>query len=226
MYTLRDPIVDAPTANLGFRWPEHTETPYPSPAHYTVTDVCLKKAPAYTIGEKTSGKATCFPDIVKRDKNGGVDDRSPGPAHYTITKRFADNDKPAHSIGKMGRSARKFSESVPGPNHYRIAVKHRPDAPKAPAHSMARRFDEPRYKIVGPGPAAYHPTPPKNYDLSCSMTKRPTDRKQFVTPAPNAFRLETGQSAKGINNGPKATLKSRASPFVYSGLAKTRLLEG
>ena len=47
---------------------------------------------------------------------------------------------------------------------------------------------------------------------------------EFNTPAPNAYCLSHGQTAKGPSQGPTATLKSRASPYVYSGLQKGNML--
>lgn len=37
------------------------------------------------------------------------------------------------------------------------------------------------------------------------------------TPAPNAYKICKGQTSKGVYSGCSASLKSRASPYVYSG---------
>ena len=47
---------------------------------------------------------------------------------------------------------------------------------------------------------------------------------EFITPAPNAYPLAQGQTAKGTSRGPNPTLKSRASPYVHSGLQTGKVL--
>ena len=37
-------------------------------------------------------------------------------------------------------------------------------------------------------------------------------------PAPNAHRIETGQTETGIYTGNEFTFKGRQSPYVYSGI--------
>ncbi|CAH1782578.1 unnamed protein product [Owenia fusiformis] len=186
------------------------EGPHPSPAHYTINKVSLKKAPAYSLR-------------LRLKYHAGEDcSTNPAPGEYCKIKKFTDNDGPAYSMGKRGRSAKN---DVPGPNHYSAAkCTVPPNAKKTPSFSISKRFEAPDSKKNSPGPAAYSVKPPQQ-GPSYSMTKRPKSKKKMNTPAANSYCLKFGQNVKGLHTGPKATLKSRASPFVYSGINKQQIVE-
>ncbi|XP_028407861.1 outer dense fiber protein 3-like [Dendronephthya gigantea] len=116
----------------------------------------------------------------------------------------------------MGNRRRNVTNEYPGPNHYNITIPCKPNARKAPEFSMGQAKKEVS-DSSGPGPAAYCPKVKKT-DQGYSMSSRPRPLKTIKpTPAPNAYKICKGQTSKGVNNGCSASLKSRASPYVYSG---------
>ena len=44
----------------------------------------------------------------------------------------------------------------------------------------------------------------------------------FQTPSPNEYNIQQGQTRHGRFTGPQASLKGRASPYLYSGFSDPR----
>ncbi|XP_013384875.1 uncharacterized protein LOC106154883 [Lingula anatina] len=209
MYTLPNIICQSPTAKtLAYRWFEIKEAPQPSPAHYSLTDTNLKRSPAYTCAKRTSGNCFLPYELF-----------APGPGSYDPNLKYTEYKAPAFSVRERAKSPK---HQVPGPAHYSIKLLHKPDAKKAPGYTMAQRFEPPCSK-VSPGPAAYSPKV-KDEGPRYSMTKRHQFIKKFETPSPNAYRPKSSwKSRKGRGFGQPVTLKSRFSPYVYSGFCTKQL---
>ncbi|XP_033105507.1 uncharacterized protein LOC117107827 [Anneissia japonica] len=206
----------------------------PSPNAYIMRDLMTySNAPAHSMTYKpfenthafSCGRhcKPCFPDILEYPDV--VKDNTPGPGAYHRPRKFTDNDRPAYT---MKGPAKSKTNEVPGPNHYDISVSHRPDGKSAPRFSMAKRCTKPVIKNDNPGPNVYNPRADTNDGPSYSMTKRPKQMRLKPSPAPNSYTVGTGQTSKGHYTGPKATFKSRGSPYVYGGYAlqaSVRLLQ-
>lgn len=209
-YAVLSRLGEGPKHSMTYREFERKISPKPSPASYKPNLNNLEKEPDYSC------RKVCppvFPDILNYPKHSLMKNRIVGPGTYVSHSTFSSNDKPAYSMGK--RLSPKKNET-PGPASYDIKQNARPDAVRAAAFSMGVRIES-RKKSVGPGPAAYNPklkTSAPQYSMS-SRSKKQTCSK---TPAPNSYWIKSGQNNHGISNGPKATLKGRPSPFVYSGL--------
>ena len=210
LYSLPDKILDAPSAPMPYRWVEPQERPHPGPDVYSITKCDLPNAPDFSMRKHTR---PCFPDILHYPLISNEQPRVPGPGSYEEQRNLSENDKPKFSMRKI---TKKPQSSVPGPNHYHIQVTSKPDAKTAPAFSMGKRLSAVDSRQT-PGPAAYYPSP-SYAGTGYSMTKRPKATKKFVTPAPNAYPNHCGQTRTGVFRGAAATLKSRGSPYVYSGI--------
>ncbi|XP_077977745.1 organic cation transporter protein-like [Glandiceps talaboti] len=211
-YMLPDSIRRKPTALLTHKPFELKEETKPGPTVYQLNGKTLRTAPIFSCRKQCK---PCFPDILNYPNE--VKEISPAPGSYHRPKKFTQNDNPSFSMGKR---AKNWKNEVPGPNHYDIATPHRPDAKKAPSFSITGKF-RPIEKHDSPGPAAYFP-PPISDQPRYSMSKRHTGGSfKSSNPAPNAYIIGNGQTAKGVYSGGHATLKGRASPYVHSGLAAT-----
>ncbi|XP_070558598.1 uncharacterized protein [Ptychodera flava] len=215
-YNLPDSIRRRPTATLTYKPFEPNEAAKPGPTHYELNDKTFNKAPAYSCRK---GCKPCFPDILHYPRE--VKDVTPAPGHYHKPGKFTDNDNPAFSMGKR---ANHVKNEVPGPNHYNIVTPHRPDAKKAPSFSITAKF-RPIEKNASPGPAAYFPKPIADQPRYSMSKRHSAGTFKCSNPAPNAYIVKTGQTAKGVFKGACATLKCRASPYVYSGFTTTVRLQ-
>ncbi|XP_038054032.1 uncharacterized protein LOC119726447 [Patiria miniata] len=220
-YILRDPLrySDAPVASVTYRPFSPTLKTWPSPAHYKPTDATLPKSSTFSCRKFCK---PCFPDILKYPAH--APDTTPGPGTYHSPRKFTDNDYPAFS---MGSRPKPKTNDVPGANHYHIRVSHRPDGKKAPEFSMAKRCYPP-HKNENPGPTVYNPPIDTNDGPKHSMSKRWDARSKTAHPAPNSYDIAKGQTSRGRFTGPLATVKGRASSYVYPGYAlqnSARLLD-
>ncbi|XP_033646287.1 sperm-tail PG-rich repeat-containing protein 2-like [Asterias rubens] len=211
-YTLRDPLKNskAAFASITYRPFSPTLKTWPSPAHYKPSDGNLPKASKFSCKKFCK---PCFPDILQYPVQ--ALDPTPGPGTYHSEKKFTDNDNPAYS---MGSRPKPKTNDVPGANHYKIRVNHRPDGKKAPDFSMAKRCYPPN-KNENPGPTVYNPTLDTNDGPKYSMTKRWSKTTKKASPAPNSYDVTNGQTRKGRSTGPLATVKGRASSYLYAGYA-------
>jgi hypothetical protein len=181
----------------------------PSPSQYSPSKVTMKRSASYSCRQACR---PCFPDILNYPEFSPM--QNPAPGTHSINRDFSKNDGPAYSQGKL---LKEPQNEVPGPNHYHIKVPCRPDSRRAPEYSMAKRLERPQSSSSqGPGPSKYLPRP-KSGAPSYSMTARQAAKNATTTPGANAYSITTGQTRFGKFCGQAATLKARASPFVYSG---------
>ncbi|KAJ8046279.1 hypothetical protein HOLleu_04900 [Holothuria leucospilota] len=211
-YSLRDFVAfnDAPIPRVTYRPFEHSLKQWPSPAHYKPSTTDLPQAAKFSCRRDCK---PCFPDILNYPVKAKC--YTPGPGTYHKVKKFTSNDSPAYSMGKRARDRKT---DVPGPNHYRISLPHRPDAQKAPSFSMSKRCFPPQ-KQESPAPTKYQVPLDTNETPKYSMTKRPRSSKKSNIPAPNAYYITTSQTNRGTHPGTIVTLKSRGTSYVYSGYA-------
>ncbi|XP_062583616.1 uncharacterized protein LOC134245331 isoform X1 [Saccostrea cucullata] len=178
----------------------------PGPTDYTLTKANLRKTPMFTNRQKTKPS---FPDSLNYTPKDSVD--LPGPGSYSTRKKFSANDSPAYKIGE--KLQEKLNEN-PAPNKY----EYEKGVPEGPAFSMGKRFDIPDSRL-SPGPATYSPQ-----DLpgapKYSMTGRHPSSKVEEGPGPNAYNLQHDQHTEV-----GTSLKSRASPYVYSGFQTNKFME-
>ncbi|XP_071509561.1 uncharacterized protein [Diadema antillarum] len=219
-YFLRDLIKnsDAPTALITYRpFESDADGIGPSSTHYTISDKTLRRAPRYS-----------FRGICKYPVTQLKPEDTPGPGTYLRPRVFTDNDAPAYTMRRRTTQVNDSVPSGPGPNHYHIAVRHRPDGKKAPSFTMAARCDRKDKRIDNPAPTAYTPKTDTNEGPKYSMTSRPKVKKSNDHPAPNSYNITTNQTVKGRTTGSKATLKGRNTRYLYMGYAfqnSVRLLE-
>merc|ERR1712080_257451 len=209
-YGVLSRLGEGPKYSMTYREFERKVGPKPSPANYKPNLKNLHKEPDFSC------RKVCppvYPDILNYSEHSLMKNNIVGPGTYDSHNSFSNNDKPAFSMGK--RLDPNVSET-PGPASYEIKQNARPDANRAAAFLMGVRIDS-RSKSVGPGPAAYYPKV-KTSAPQYSMSSRSKKQASSTTPAPNSYRIRSGQNNRGISNGPNPTLKGRPSPFVYSGL--------
>jgi len=209
-YGVLSRLGEGPKYSMTYREFERKVGPKPSPATYKPNLSNLPKKPDYSCRKLCR---PIYPDILNYAEHSLMKNNEVGPGTYDSHKNFSDNDKPAYSMKK--RLDPNISET-PGPASYDIKQTARPDAKRAAAFSMGVRIDT-KSTSFGPGPAAYYPKV-KTSAAQYSMSSRSKKETSSTTPAPNSYRIKSGQNNKGISNGPSATLKGRPSPFVYSGL--------
>ncbi|XP_065830083.1 uncharacterized protein [Oscarella lobularis] len=188
-----------------------TEVPkQPGPGDYNpATEATHAKSPTYTC------RNTCrpsYPEILNYPNFSPM--HNPSPGAHVVESDISKNSKPRHSFGKRIESA---PNAYPGPNHYQIRIPCRPDSARAPEYSMRKRLDRPQSSgSFGPGPAAYLPTE-RSTQPSYTMGSRPKTSSGSSAPGPNAYSISLGLTRRGRSRGNSASLKGRASPFVYSG---------
>jgi len=209
-YGVLSRLGEGPKHSMTYREFERKVSPKPSPANYKPNLNNLPKDPNYSCRKLCR---PIYPDILNYAEHSLMKNNKVGPGTYDSHKNFSDNDKPAYSMKK--RLDPNISET-PGPASYDIKQTARPDAKRAAAFSMGNRI-ETKSTSFGPGPAAYYPKV-KTSAAQYSMSSRNKKATSSTTPAPNSYRIKSGQNNRGISNGPSATLKGRPSPFVYSGL--------
>ncbi|XP_071816633.1 uncharacterized protein [Apostichopus japonicus] len=211
-YSLRDLVTynDSPVAKITYRPFEHSLKQWPSPAHYKPSTKQLQQAAQFSCRR---GCKPCFPDILNYPVKAKC--YTPGPGTYHKVKKFTTNDSPAHS---MGNRPQERKNDVPGPNHYKISLPHKPDAQKAPSFSMSKRCFPPQ-KLESPAPTKYRVSLDTNEAPKYSMTKRPRSGKKSNMPSPNSYYVRNSQTNRGTHPGALASLKSRGTSHVYAGYA-------
>merc|ERR1712224_691798 len=212
-YAVLSRLGEGPKYSMTYREFERKIGPKPSPANYKPNLKNLDTQPEFSC------RKVCrpvFPDILNYSEHSLMKNNTVGPGTYVSHSEFSNNDKPAYSMGK--RLDPTINET-PGPASYKIKQNARPDARRAAAFPMGNRIESKFFSssTTGPGPAAYNPTL-KTSTPQYSMSSRNKKQTSSKTPAPNSYKIKSGQNNKGISNGPSATLKGRPSPFVYSGL--------
>ncbi|XP_061179157.1 uncharacterized protein LOC133187771 isoform X2 [Saccostrea echinata] len=199
-------IRDGRATTLAYKWFDPEEPTRPGPTDYTLTKANLRKTPMFTNRQKTKPP---FPDSLNYTPKDAGD--LPGPGSYSTRKKFSANDSPAYKIGE--KLQEKLNEN-PAPNKY----EYEKGVPEGPAFSMGKRFDIPDSRL-SPGPATYSPQ-----DLAgapkYSITGRHPNSKAEEGPGPNAYNLQHDQHTEV-----GTTLKSRASPYVYSGFQTNKFME-
>ncbi|XP_064611764.1 uncharacterized protein LOC135475757 [Liolophura sinensis] len=181
----------------------------PGPNSYTLKDTIDLNAKAASLTYR-------WYDEDKREEGTPGD----GPAKYDIRKSFAENDKPAFTMGKRLKESEK-DNTGPGPGQYE--VKARPEMKSAPEFSFAKRLPK-LLRTSGPGPAQYKPKLLDGAPMY-TMTRRPASHKGKVKSSPGPYRLPEGATRWGRQVGGGITFKSRASPFVYSGFKTRKIFE-
>ncbi|XP_071083971.1 uncharacterized protein [Haliotis cracherodii] len=214
-YTLKtsfDPFFKA--ATMSYRWFDVNAPVEPGPADYHVRHVTLRKDPVFTCRRRCKAS---FPDPLSYPTV------SPGPGKYNVRKDIQNNDDPAFSMGS--RRPHRLKGGGPAPNQYSVEKFPKPGTERAPAFTMGRRFGSPDSK-VSPGPAAYNLQTTTAGGPRYTMSKRlPKYVTGFIIPAPNAYRPPSAQTNKGLRRKLGLKLKSRASPFVYSGFKTNRIVD-
>ncbi|XP_046354323.1 uncharacterized protein LOC124133829 [Haliotis rufescens] len=214
-YTLKtsfDPFFKA--ATMSYRWFDVNAPIEPGPADYHVRNVTLRKDPVFTCRQRCKPS---FPDPLSYPTV------SPGPGKYNVRKETQNNDDPAFSMGS--RRTNRQKGGGPAPNQYSVEKFQKPGAERAPAFTMGRRFESPDSK-VSPGPAAYNLQTTMAGGPRYTMSKRlPKYTTGVIIPAPNAYRPPSAQTYKGLRTKLGLKLKSRASPFVYSGFKTNRIVD-
>ncbi|OWF48748.1 uncharacterized protein LOC110452661 [Mizuhopecten yessoensis] len=196
---------------LAYRWFGRDEPKTPGPADYSVSKKNLKTNPIYSNRQHTKPS---FPDSLNYTSKGEGD--LPGPGSYNLSKNFVKNDSPAYS---MRQKIRAHETENPAPNSYKAEQNDTvPGGRKAPSFSMGRQFEVPDSK-VSPGPAAYTPSLAESTP-KYTMTSRPKSNRRGGNPAANAYKVPSA-----FGQASAATLKSRASPYVYSGFRTTKITE-
>ncbi|XP_078341322.1 uncharacterized protein LOC111106238 isoform X2 [Crassostrea virginica] len=191
---------------LAYKWFDPEEPVRPGPADYSLTKANLRKTPMFSNRQKTKPS---YPDSLNYTAKHSSE--VPGPGSYSTRKKFSANDSPAYKIGEKLRE--KLDEN-PAPNKYEYE-KHKSIGP---SFSMGKRFDLPENR-TSPGPASYTPKDQAGAP-KYSLAGRPHDSKVGEGPGPNAYTLN--------HDHPKdagTSLKSRASPFVYSGFQTNKFTE-
>ncbi|KAK3580630.1 hypothetical protein CHS0354_013391 [Potamilus streckersoni] len=162
----------------------------------------MKNSPKYTLAKRTKPSyptSICY--VTSMD--------TPGPGSYGTKADFSKNDAPAFSFGH--KDTKKSEEQGPAPNVYKVEENPIQGARRSPAFSMAKRLETKQSNNPGPGTYTIKPlesTTPK-YTMSGRRNKA---KHEFSTPAPNAYG-----TCKTPAKKEHVTLKSRASPHVYSG---------
>ncbi|KAK3102470.1 hypothetical protein FSP39_011591 [Pinctada imbricata] len=208
-YFTRDIMKNKRATTLAYRWFDTDEPAHPGPADYTITKANLTRTPMFSNRQKTNPSYPDSLNYTPRD----VDER-PGPGEYDVTKTFDNNDAPAY---KIAQKLNNRTSDNPAPNAYEYEKRSQKDAP---AFSMGKRFEIPDSR-VSPGPASYTPQKQDSNNPKYSMTSRPTQETKRGNPAPNAYNLQNAGKCKQNNTG--ISLKSRASPYVYSGFHTNKI---
>ncbi|XP_052284361.1 sperm-tail PG-rich repeat-containing protein 2-like isoform X2 [Dreissena polymorpha] len=202
---------------LGYKWFDVDEPPTPGPAYYYVKHVNLMKNPEFTCRQRVKAS---YPDSVTYAKE---PDKYPGPGAYETQDTLENNERPAFSF-RQRLEPPVDKEKFPGPNAYLVETKEKPGSKRTPSFSMGKRLAAPNCMKDTPGPGEYtpkhinHVTEKGKY----TMTSRTKAKTTYVNPvAPNMYTLPELMAAK--NKG--VILKSRASPYVYSGFRTNKIEE-
>ncbi|KAK2148734.1 hypothetical protein LSH36_486g06055 [Paralvinella palmiformis] len=186
----------------------------PGPNQYTLPE---------TVGNGPAAVLTYKPFEVAQGAH-------PGPADYTI-KDTTLKKTPTHAFAQ--RTKPHFPDILqypdtgshnPAPCDYSDAALETISKNRGPKFSMGRKLKRFRGD-VGPGPAAYFPQLPRNKQ-GFSITKKPTKSIGESTPASNSYDIKRNLTNKGEAIGPKFSLRSRHSPFVYSGFRNINVIRG
>ncbi|KAI0228550.1 hypothetical protein LSAT2_020985 [Lamellibrachia satsuma] len=171
----------------------------------------LSTGPEYSMKDKNP---LTYPDTIWCPKPEGL----PGPAGYMVDdKDIQTNINPKYSMAKV-LPVKGQGANIPGPNVYDIPPSNPHVKPTPPSYSMgARCLVEDRSEM--PSAAEYYPNiDDTGLKYSVGIRLKPTKRPKV--PAPNAHRVETGQTRAGIYVGNEYTFKGRQSPYVYSGFQR------
>ncbi|XP_046582535.1 uncharacterized protein LOC124289904 [Haliotis rubra] len=204
-------------ATMAYRWFDVNAPMEPGPTDYNVHHVTLK-SPEFTCRRRCKAS---YPDSLNYVTKSSPT-ASPGPGKYNVSKEIRNNDDPAFS---MGSRTHVQKGGGPAPNEYKVEKFPKPGAERAPAFTMGRRFESPDSK-VSPGPAAYNLQTSMAGGPRYTMSKR---LRRYITgisnPGPNAYKPPSAQTNKGLRTRLGVKLKSRASPFVYSGFQTNKILD-
>ncbi|KAL3853264.1 hypothetical protein ACJMK2_016819 [Sinanodonta woodiana] len=175
----------------------------PGPTDYNAKpEIVMKNSPMYTLAKRTKPSyptSMCY--VTSKE--------TPGPGSYETKSDFSKNDAPAFSFGH--KETKKSKEQGPAPNVYKVEETPILGAVRSPAFSIAKRLETKQNN--NPGPGAYTIAPLESTTPKYTMSgRRNKEKHAFSTPAPNAY----GTCETPAKNG-SVTLKSRASPHVYSG---------
>lgn len=200
-------LCDNRATTLAYKWFDPEEPPRPGPADYSLTKANLRKTPMFSNRQKTKPS---YPESLNYTAKDAKE--LPGPGSYSTRKKFSTNDSPAYKIGEKLKE--KIDEN-PAPNKYEYEKR----KSEGPAFSMGKRFEIPNSR-TSPGPASYVPRDQDDGAPKYSITGRSHDSKVDEGPGPNAYSLNTDPRPDV-----GTTLKSRASPFVYSGFQTNKFSE-
>lgn len=198
---------------LAYKWFEVEEPFRPGPGDYTLTTANMKKDPAYSVRQHTHPS---YPESLNYVPKGQSD--VPGPGNYQISRDVIENESPAYSMRQQLKAVEK---DVPAPNKYEYEKKR---IERGAKFSMGKRFNMPNSMKDNPGPGTYTP---KLFKLSpkFSMKGRTIiSSKSGNTPSPNSYSIPPEIKLNDKKAG--VTIKSRASPYVYSGFRSTKLVDG
>ncbi|XP_041348545.1 uncharacterized protein LOC121368077 isoform X2 [Gigantopelta aegis] len=179
----------------------------PGPAAYKVeAPHCVRNRDSKSTTFNCRGNCCpAFPGSPRELRKATRTERMPGPDRYSNLNNFEKNCGPAYSFGI--RVPDKTGD-VPGPTLYGGR-----SLDTGPAYSMAGRRGE-TLPSENPGPAAYLPKEARGTREGYTIAGKPKPKEEDMNmPGPNAYNVTDGPCK---NSG--FSLKSRHSPWVYSGV--------
>ncbi|XP_076102245.1 uncharacterized protein LOC143071653 isoform X2 [Mytilus galloprovincialis] len=185
----------------------------PGPGDYTLTTANMKKDPAYSVRQQTHPS---YPESLNYVPKSQSD--VPGPGNYHISRDVMENESPAYS---MRQQLKAVENDVPAPNKYEYEKKR---IERGSKFSMGKRFTLPNSMKDSPGPGTYSPKQLKCSPKYSMKGRTPIISKSGNTPSPNSYSIPPEIKVDDKKAG--VTIKSRASPYVYSGFRSTKLADG
>ncbi|XP_071181571.1 uncharacterized protein [Mytilus edulis] len=185
----------------------------PGPGDYTLTTANMKKDPAYSVRQHTHPS---YPESLNYVPKSQSD--VPGPGNYHISRDVMENESPAYS---MRQQLKAVENDVPAPNKYEYEKKR---IERGSKFSMGKRFTMPNSMKDSPGPGTYSPKQLKCSPKFSMKGRTPIISKNGNIPAPNSYSIPPEIKLDDKKAG--VTIKSRASPYVYSGFRSTKLVDG
>ncbi|VDI04997.1 Hypothetical predicted protein [Mytilus galloprovincialis] len=185
----------------------------PGPGDYTLTTANMKKDPAYSVRQQTHPS---YPESLNYVPKSQSD--VPGPGNYHISRDVMENESPAYS---MRQQLKAVENDVPAPNKYEYEKKR---IERGSKFSMGKRFTMPNSMKDSPGPGTYSPKQLKCSPKYSMKGRTPIISKSGNTPSPNSYSIPPEIKVDDKKAG--VTIKSRASPYVYSGFRSTKLADG
>ncbi|XP_076102274.1 sperm-tail PG-rich repeat-containing protein 2-like isoform X6 [Mytilus galloprovincialis] len=198
---------------LAYKWFEVEEPVRPGPGDYTLTTANMKKDPAYSVRQQTHPS---YPESLNYVPKSQSD--VPGPGNYHISRDVMENESPAYS---MRQQLKAVENDVPAPNKYEYEKKR---IERGSKFSMGKRFTLPNSMKDSPGPGTYSPKQLKCSPKYSMKGRTPIISKSGNTPSPNSYSIPPEIKVDDKKAG--VTIKSRASPYVYSGFRSTKLADG